>query len=268
MKAFLQPVTEPLGMVWALLALSLFWLVLRKQWRCSLWLAVPTGLIFLIGSTGLSEALAGAAERSWASTSLQASARRLTEGPAFDAVIVLGGSFNPSEHDLYGFVLSGAGNRVLTGVELVRLNKSRHLVLGGSVPVEVGPSQIPGINSQVLVMDRIAKWIEAWRLVSVPVVNLGACRNTHEEAVAYKRLQTEKRWKQVALITSALHMARSEAAFRKQDIGVTPVACDFQAYGVPRFRFSIFPRQERFRLLSLYMHEKIGIVYYQIRGWI
>lgn len=258
-KSFFMPMFEPLAMIWLVMVLSLGWLLWRKQWRSSIWLGIPTFLMFLIGSTPLAEALVSASERPWAAFSAEALTQRFAERPALDAVVVLGGGCDLSEHDTYGFALNAGGSRIVTGVHLVRLNKARNLVLGGSIPVE----DVPG----ALVMDRVGRWVDAWRVVTVPVMDLGACRNTHEEAVAFKRLHTEKRWKQVALVTSALHMRRSAAAFAKEGIEVTPVACDFQACGVPPFRFSIFPRQERFRLLSLYLHEKIGLMYYRVRGW-
>ncbi len=47
------------------------------------------------------------------------------------------------------------------------------------------------------------------------------------------------------------------------------MAADFQVVGVPKeMCFSPFPRQGRFDLLSLYLHEKIGWVVYRTRGWI
>jgi uncharacterized SAM-binding protein YcdF (DUF218 family) len=65
-------------------------------------------------------------------------------------------------------------------------------------------------------------------------------------------------------------MRRAEAVFQKQGVDVTPVACDFQVYGVPRTSgfSSPFPRQHRLDLLSLYLHEQIGWWVYRWRGWV
>lgn len=260
MKQFVLPLFEPLGATWTLMTFSLAYLLCRKQWRSGIWLGVPTLLIFLVGSTPLAEALVAAAERPWATSSIEAQSHRFNDGSPFDAVVVLGGGCDVSAHDLYGFVLNAGGSRALTGVEVVRLNKAKNLVLGGSEPVDEATDSP--------VMARVGRWIDAWGLVSVPLMTLGTCRNTHEEAVAFKKLQTERHWKQAALVTSALHMRRSAGAFRKEGVEVVPVACDFQVFGVPPLRFSIFPHQERFRLLSLFMHEKIGWWYYRWKGWV
>jgi uncharacterized SAM-binding protein YcdF (DUF218 family) len=74
----------------------------------------------------------------------------------------------------------------------------------------------------------------------------------------------------VLLVTSALHLRRAEAVFRKQGVDVTPIACDFQVYGVPRTSAfpSPFPSQHRLDLLSLYLHEQIGWWVYKWRGWV
>ena len=95
-------------------------------------------------------------------------------------------------------------------------------------------------------------------------------RNTHDEALRFKELSAQRGWHKVILVTSALHVPRAVAVFAAQGIAVVPVACDFQTYGVPSTQgdFSPFPRQGRFYLLSLYLHEKIGWWVYRARGWV
>lgn len=107
-------------------------------------------------------------------------------------------------------------------------------------------------------------------LTTMAVTNLGLCANTHDEAVRFKELSAQRGWRKVILVTSALHIPRSVAAFAAQGIAVVPVACDFQAYGVPPVEgdFSPFPRQSRFHQLALYLHEKIGWLAYRLRGWV
>ncbi len=245
-------------MIWSLMAISLPWLLFRKQWRCAVWVGGPAFLVLLVGSTPMAEALVSNEERPWAVHSVEATGLS-SEEPPFDAVLILGGGCERSAQDLYGFAFRDGSSRVFTGIQLVRLSKGRNLVLGGSIPLADASGR--------LVTERLGQWVEASRLAPVPVFNLGACRNTHDEAVAFRQLQAHNRWKRVALVTSALHLPRSTAAFRKQGVQVVPVACDFQVYGVEPFPFSIFPRQDRFDLLSRYLHEKIGFWYYRVKGW-
>jgi len=175
----------------------------------------------------------------------------------------LGGGDRNSQHDLFGFAVSDGASRNLTAIQLVRSGKAKTLVLGGSC--DSLPS-LPNVPSMKVVQD----WVTDWDLVSGHVVtNLGFCRNTHDESIAFKKMAQNQGWTNAILVTSALHMRRGLALFKKQGIDVTPVAADFQAFGVPPEPvFSPFPRQHRLFLLALYMHEKIGWFVYRARGWI
>jgi uncharacterized SAM-binding protein YcdF (DUF218 family) len=252
---FFAPLLEPLGAIWLVMVLGVIWLIWRRKWRSAIWLAAPSVLIFLVGSTPLVNAVVARAERPQA----LADTNRLAEA---DVVVTLGGGYYLSENDILGFSLSAGGSRVLTAVELVRRGKAKALVLGGSVPLTGKPG--------VVVTALVQEWVRAWGLTTVAVTNLGLCANTHDEALRFKEMCARQGWHKVILVTSALHMPRSVAVFAAQGIAVVPVACDFQAYGVPPVRgdFSPFPRQDRFHILSLYLHEKIGWLVYRARGWL
>lgn len=252
MKAFFVPLTEPLGIIWVLMVLSLAWVLYRRQWRTALWLAIPISLVFLGGSTPLAEGLVVHAEKPYAQSYVSAL------NSQYDAVVVLGGGYRASDHDCHGFALEGAASRIVTGVELVRQGGGAHLVLGGSLPID---------GSDCVMTAMVQQWVQSLCLTNFAVTNLGLCSNTRDEAITFNRLQEAYHWHNILLVTSALHMPRSVAVFKKQGITVTPVACDFRAYGTTRLPFSIFPQQDRFALLKAYLHEKIGMAYYRVRGW-
>jgi uncharacterized SAM-binding protein YcdF (DUF218 family) len=237
------------------MVLGVLWLLWRRQWQGTVWLAVPAVLMFLIGSTPLVDAIVARAERPQARTDIDSL-------PEADVVVALGGGYCVSEHDMFGFALGAGGSRVLTALELVRRGKAKALVLGGNVP----PAGKPGVVASSLVQG----WVLASGMTTVTVANLGLCANTHDEALRFKELSAQCGWRKVILVTSALHIPRSVSAFAAQGIAVVPVACDFQAYGVPPVQgdFSPFPRQHRLFLLALYMHERIGWWVYRARGWV
>ena len=252
---FFAPLFEPLGAIWLMMVLGVFWLIWRRKWRSAVWLGIPSVLIFLIGGTPLVDGIVARAERPQALADIN----RLAEA---DVVVALGGGNYLSENDLLGFSLSSGGSRVLTAVELVRRGKAKALVLGGSVPFIAKPG--------VVATSMVQEWVLASGMTTVTVTNLGLCANTHDEALRFKALSAQRGWRKVILVTSALHIPRAVAVFAAQGIAVVPVACDFQAYGVPSVRgdFSPFPRQDRFHILSLYLHEKIGWWVYRARGWV
>lgn len=286
MNQFFTPLAEPVGALWCLMVLGVLWLLCRRQWRSAIWLGLPTVLLFVIGSTPLPEKLVASEERQWAGSSEDGdqmsavSGRKLAHDQSpipspggisafslqpstfpYDAVVALGGGERVSHHDLLGFAMEDGGSRILTAVQLVRSGKAKTLVLGGSWPLP-GSRDVPS-------MSVVQDWVTAWGLIGGAVTNLGVCINTHDEAVAFRKLARSRGWKKVMLVTSALHMRRAVALFKKQGIEVTPVAADFQALGVPQdLPFSLIPQQSRLFLLYLYMHEKIGWWVYRARGWV
>jgi uncharacterized SAM-binding protein YcdF (DUF218 family) len=267
-KPFFSPLTELLAMVWVLMALGVLWLLVRGQLRSALWLGIPTALLLLLGSTPIAESLV-AAEGAEGKAEKQKTEMLKTgnpspgEGPSapVDGVVALGGGDRISQHDVLGFAIYDGGSRLLTAIELVRTGRAKTLVLGGSGPV---PS-----NSKLPAISVVQAWVSSWGLISGGMTNVEICFTTHDEALAFKKLKESEGRNSVLLVTSALHIRRSEALFRKQDVQVVPVAAGFQVYGVPReMPFSPFPRQQRFYLPSLYLHEKIGWCLYRWRGWV
>lgn len=255
MKSLLTPLTDPLALLWLVMVLGTLDQARRKQWRTALWFGIPVFLVYLIGSTPLVSNVVENMERPYAVTNLAAL-------PAVDAVVALGGGQKISKHDPLGFSVGEAGDRNLAAIKLVRLNKAKALVLGGGYE----NANEPGAS----VMSIVRQWIAAWDLVNVPVVDLGICKDTHDEALAFKKLCEANGWRNALLVTSALHMKRSEALFKKQGLDVIPVAADFQVYGTSKNSraFTLFPSTGSFELLSLYLHEEFGWYYYKLRGWL
>jgi len=256
-------------MLWTLMFVGLCWLVARRRWRSAIWLGIPTFLLSLFGSTPLAETLVAHVEaRVPVGHFLEGNGGKGTGATSANGnstvVLVLGGGYYVSDWDPYGFALRDGGTRVLTGLELVRAEKASALVLGGALPVPGRPG--------VITPSLLERWIASWRLVTpgVVVTNLGICMNTHDEAVQFRNLEEAYHWRNVLLVTSALHMPRSVALFKRQGIEVEPMACDFKVYGVPnaRFSFSPFPSEGRLQVLGLYLHEKIGWWVYRVRGWV
>ena len=259
-KSFFTPLTEPLGAIWLVMVLALAWLLCRRQWRSGAWLGVPTVLLFLVGSTPLSEALVANAERPYASAALNN--QKSTGDVQHDAIVVLGGGYYPSQYDYSGFALGGGASRLVTGFELARQGRAPCLVLGGS---------LPSSGDACVTCAKVQQWAKSLCPANLSITNLGICSNTHDEAMAFKRLKEANHWRSILLVTSALHMRRSAALFRSREFTVAPVACDFRVCGASRSEFhrlSPFPCKERFEVLSAYIHEKIGWWVYRARGWI
>lgn len=256
MNSLAEALQNPLAVIWLGMVFSMVVLLWRRERRCAVWVGVPAGLLFLIGSTPLAEILAHRMEAPYAI------GRGVFTEPA-DVVVALGGSHRAAGSGPLEFDFGEAEDRVLAAVELVRRGAAREVVLGGS---SQGIPGRPGVPTMSLVRD----WLVSARLIPADSTDLGICRNTREEALHFREMQVRKGWTKVILVTSALHMRRAEATFRKAGIEVQPVACDFQAHGVEGAgrSFTVVPGQRRIALLTAYLHEQIGLLGYRWRGWI
>jgi uncharacterized SAM-binding protein YcdF (DUF218 family) len=178
-------------------------------------------------------------------------------------VVVLGGSAHVSSNNILGLEFGDAADRIVTGIALVRRGKGRVLVLSGG-----GRSILHGTGVPAEV-QRARDWIRSWDLAPVPVEVLDWCLDTHGEALRHAKLARNNGWKRIILVTSAWHMKRSVAAFRKAGMEVVPVACDFRgisSLSEPRL-LPFVPCTGSLRLLDLWAEETLGYAYYRLRSW-
>lgn len=255
MSQWAASAVDPLALLWLVLSCFAAWLAWKRHRRAAALVGSPAALLFLFGSLPWPEALVAAREAPYA-------ARSVAAAPPADAVVMLGGIHDPSVHDPFGFALGAGSQRFIAAVEVVREGKGRALVLGGSGPL---PGGKPGQSAASLLCD----FAYQWQLCSVEILDLGVCQNTHDEALRLRQLRGERGWKQVTIVTSALHLSRAEATFRKLNGQVAVVACDFRVCGVKQepWKSFPFPQTQRMRLLQDYLHELVGGWVYRWRGW-
>jgi uncharacterized SAM-binding protein YcdF (DUF218 family) len=100
-------------------------------------------------------------------------------------------------------------------------------------------------------------------------MDLGKCKDTHEEALAAARLAKLHGWKRILLVTSAIHMDRAWAAFRKTGLEIVPLACDFHGTWASQGDWTLrpLPSVDSFALYKLWLSEEVGLWYYRFRGW-
>jgi len=241
---------QPAALLWVALIAMGGWQVYRKQYR---WAGINGAfvlLLFIFGSTPASRALVGTLEQPF----LAKSDANVTA----DAVIVLGGFTSGGIEEPSGMDVGEAFDRVLAGLELVKAGKAKQIIFGGGwYETKEGP------KSELNVLE---PWLKRMGLDDVPVSGLGNCANTYEESVATKKLMDESGWDRVFLVTSAWHMPRARAVFVSSGVNVIPVGCDFRS--VPGNSTMLFPQLRRLEQMRIYLHEKLGWMYYRSKGWI
>ena len=204
---------------------------------------------------------------------LEEQAVRLTPEPlpSADAVLVLGGGLVPPLPPRRRVEVSEAGDRLLTGVDLIRQGKAGWLVVSGGRVTFAGDDPTPPEASYA------ASLAASLGVPPDRIVRSEAPRNTAEEAQAMASIARQRGWRSLLLVTSASHLPRAAATFRRStDLRIIPVACDFQ---LPARRLSGRPTAESLVLDLLpsagalasttsSLKELLGLAAYRLRGWL
>ena len=246
---------DPLTMIWIILLLAArrFWKL--KAYRSGIGMFIVWVLVWFLGASPLSGMILGSLESPY----LKAEPSLLEN---VDAVVLLGGGMYPQPAERLSFTLNESGDRCLTAFDLIETGVANHLVIGGSDYRIQGKPSSEGMLLQ--------QWRQRWDLNKGEIHLLDGSLTTRDEAEQVGRLMVEKEWEKVALVTSAWHMKRSLAVFKKYGVQAIPVGCDFigTTTATRHYRWKVFPQSDRFQGLHFYLHEIIGYYYYRLRGWI
>ncbi len=189
--------------------------------------------------------------------------------PRADAVVVLGGGLRPALAPRQGVEVAEGGDRLLTGVRLLRQGKAPLLLTSGGKVSFTGADPAPP-EAETARSLAIELGVPAKRILLNP-----GSRTTAEEAEAIDALGRQRGWKRLLLVTSAFHMPRSLASFRRHtSLEVVPVACDYQLpsranYGRPTVGNtvkSVLPDAEFLYLSSIALKEHLGLLVYRLKG--
>lgn len=122
--------------------------------------------------------------------------------------------------------------------------------------------------------------LEILKLMNIPesaIIQESLSLNTYENAVNVKQILEEKKLKKIILVTSALHIPRAYAIFKKQGIDVITAPTDFLIS--EQEITEINDNQEAFILNNIpdslaldkttkVLKEYIGTFIYWLKGWL
>jgi uncharacterized SAM-binding protein YcdF (DUF218 family) len=245
---------DPIGFIWLILMLAFVRALFKKKASQALFLGGLALFMTIFGGTRLPSWLLARMEQQYVVDTLEFL-------PECDAVVVLGSGHSFNSTGVIHIEFNAAVDRIIVATELVRQRKGKVLLIGGGYPPR------DGLQPEGIILKQ---WLESWEVIDNPILELGVNRNTRDEAIHTAALSIEKGWNKILLVTSAWHMRRSVAAFRKAGLEVIPVGADFIGTDALERKcdFCPVPSIETFSHLKLYMHEQVGWWYYKFRDWI
>jgi uncharacterized SAM-binding protein YcdF (DUF218 family) len=188
------------------------------------------------------------------------------ELPKAEAIVVLGGGTKPLIAPRQWYEVNEAGDRIIYGARLWKQGKASWLIVSGGRAEWYGE----GGNPESQDMSEIAQ------LLGVPVSAIlqdAASLNTRENAVNVKQIMQNRKITKILLVTSALHMPRSLAIFRRLGIEVIAAPTDFWMVNNTNDKgwagtiIDLLPQAEALRKTNLALREYVGLFTYTILGW-
>jgi uncharacterized SAM-binding protein YcdF (DUF218 family) len=176
-----------------------------------------------------------------------------------DGIVVLGGGFEGAINLVRGgYELNSGGDRFVETAILARRFPEAKVVVSGGTGALVLEGEGDAKTAPRLLT---ALGVSADRLILE-----NKSRNTYENAVLTRQLVTPKPGETWLLVTSAFHMPRSMALFRKADFAVVPWPCDYRTSGEEGIGLFADNPADSLQNTSIAMREWIGLLAYWLSG--
>lgn len=249
----------PVGLICVLLLLAIFslWKHPRRAVVCML---TAIAVIFISGNGWVANAITQSLE--WQNIPPKTL-------PNAEAIVVLGGAIKPQMPPRPWVDVMESGDRVLHGAQLYREGKAPLVIMsGGRIHWKGGgPPESADMAALAQTMG-----VPASAILQDPT-----SLNTYENAVNVKQILQQKGIRRILLVTSAMHMPRSLAIFKKQGIEAIAAPTDFlvtqqelqePGVSVEAVLLNLIPDADRIHQTTRALKEYIGLVVYRLRGWL
>jgi uncharacterized SAM-binding protein YcdF (DUF218 family) len=246
------PLLFPLGMT-ILLCLAAAWLAFRKGAHA----AAATSLLAAVLLYAASIQPVG----HWLMRGLERQYPASQEAPGAAAIVLLGGGMSPLVLPRHHPETNRAGDRLLHAARLWKQGLAPVIVAtGGYIPFV---TDVPGSEAALyasLLTELFGVPPDSIRLVT-------ESQTTSDDAVLTARLFGERGMKkEILLVTSASHMPRAAALFRKQGFIVHPAPTDFQSSEGALKAIHLLPSGMVMADTYVALHEYMGLAAYWMLG--
>jgi uncharacterized SAM-binding protein YcdF (DUF218 family) len=246
----------PAGLSCVLLvaAIALFWK--RPRMAAGL-VGAALGVLFFSSNAWVARVLVRGLETQY---------RPVAAYPKATAIVILGGATRaPIAPRVWPEVVE-AGDRLLYAARLYKEGYAPKLILtGGRITWDTtGSSEAKDIETLLTFMG----------IPQTAMVLEGTSLNTHENAVNVKAiLAQEKLDGPILLVTSAIHMPRSMAIFKKEGMEAIAAPTDYlfdestEPLELAEFVLKLLPDAEAMFQSTMALKEYVGMVVYRLKGW-
>jgi len=181
------------------------------------------------------------------------------DSPPADAIVVLGGSLASTRPPRLGPELVDASDRVLHAARLYRAGKAPLVVPSGGQLIAD-----PRFPKEA---EEMASLLVEWGVPRGALLLEASARTTHENARDTAALLRSRGARRALLVTSALHMERALRTFRAAGVDAIPAPCDYAGIRTEGSVLSFLPSPGALATTHAALWERIGLVYYRLRGF-
>ncbi|MCC6984236.1 MAG: YdcF family protein [Bauldia sp.] len=184
----------------------------------------------------------------------------LEDAPQASVAVVLGGAIGQPIPPRVAPDLLDSVDRVLDTARLYRAGKvSAVLVTAGNLPWQ---------TSAKSEAELIADLLEELGVPRSAITVETESRNTFENAANARALFEEHGWTSGLLVTSAFHMPRALAVFRRAGLQVAPVTSDVRVhFPLVESPLDLLPDAFSLNQTTDAIKEIVGLLVYRLRGW-
>jgi uncharacterized SAM-binding protein YcdF (DUF218 family) len=185
----------------------------------------------------------------------------ISETPLADVAILLGGTTEPQLPPRQRPDLLRTADRILHAADLYRAGKVRKVIAsGGELPwISAGPSEA----------ERMAQLLAELGVPKTAVIIEDKGRTTRENALRVAEIMRQSGFQSALVVTSANHMPRAMAVFRKAGLPVIASSTDVIVAGpIGASVLDWIPDAEALNNTHKAVKEFVGYIVYRLRGWI
>jgi uncharacterized SAM-binding protein YcdF (DUF218 family) len=244
-----QPILWPTNAAMLLLVAMFVCFALRRNRVAKLCGGAALGILVLSAMPVVAILLFGGLERQYPVLKVQ-------EAPVADVIVALGGTVlgvQPPRRE----VQEVFGSRVISAGQLQRSGKAQAVIVSSGVHYVLpnGEARSDAGDMRILLV--------AEGVPSSVVYLEDKSRNTDENARFSADLMKRMNWKSALLVTSAFHMPRSVALFRKYGVTeIHPFPVDIKVTDAPITLWDFVPDPGSIALTQAAIKERIGRLFY------